>query len=69
MWFFILYLVLGVYILNFSLSRLELGFLGFITIPEILTSINYWAVLFGALVLIFECFKFLKKGHSERHNN
>lgn len=50
---FILYVLLGVYLLNVGLQ--------FVNLPEFLLKLNKWIVVIGGGLLIFESLKFLKQ--------
>ncbi len=50
---FILYVLLGVYLLNVGLQ--------FVNLPEFLLKLNKWIVVVGGGLLIFESLKFLKQ--------
>lgn len=50
---FVLYALLGVYLLNVGLQ--------FVNLPEFLLKANKWIVIIGGGLLIFESFKFLKQ--------
>ena len=49
---FLVYLVFGLYFLNLSL--------GFIVLPEILTKIDKWILLIGAVLIIIGAINYLR---------
>jgi hypothetical protein len=49
--FFIIYLLLGLYFLNFGLN--------FVKIPEAFSKINNWIIFAGGVLLIFGAIRFL----------
>ena len=49
---FLVYLVFGLYFLNLSL--------GFIVLPEILTKIDKWIILIGAVLIIIGAINYLR---------
>ena len=49
--FFLLYLVLGLYLLNYRI--------GYIKIPEVLSGWDKWIIFAGGVLLILGSFKFL----------
>ncbi|MGY4884623.1 MAG: hypothetical protein ACP5NZ_03535 [Nanobdellota archaeon] len=52
LFFFILYLLLGVYFLNSGLN--------FINMPDFLTNIDRWIVFVGGIFLVFGAINFLR---------
>ena len=49
---FLVYLVFGLYFLNLSL--------GFVALPEILTKIDKWIILIGAVLIIIGAINYLR---------
>ncbi len=58
LFFFILYLVLGAYFLNFGLN--------FIKLPEVATNINRWIIFAGGVLLIFGGINYLRANRYNR---
>jgi len=50
--FFLLYLALGLYFLNFGIQ--------FIKIPEIVSNVNRWIIFAGGVLLIFGAINFIR---------
>jgi len=49
---FLVYLVFGLYFLNYSL--------GFVALPEILSKIDKWIILIGAILIIVGAINYLR---------
>ena len=49
---FLVYLVFGLYFLNFAL--------GFVALPEILSKIDKWIILIGAILIIVGAINYLR---------
>lgn len=53
-WLFVLYLIVGVYLVNLTPFA-------FITIPDSIADFNKWIILAGAIMIILDSFRFLRK--------
>jgi len=56
---FLLYLVLGLYFLNFPI--------GYIEIPEYITTFNNWIIFAGGIFIIFGGINFLRVSNKKKH--
>ena len=60
LFFFVLYLVIGAYFLNFGLN--------FIKLPEIAANINRWIIFAGVILLIIGGVNYLRANRASRYN-
>ncbi|MBP6856889.1 hypothetical protein KBC25_00515 [Candidatus Pacearchaeota archaeon] len=60
LFFFVLYLVIGAYFLNFGLN--------FIKLPEISANINKWIIFAGGVLLIIGAINYLRANRASRYN-
>ncbi|MFH1325642.1 MAG: hypothetical protein ABIH49_02640 [archaeon] len=52
-WIFLLYLVFGLYFLNFPFNL--------IAVPEVISQYNSWIIFLGGILIIFSSFGYLRK--------
>ncbi|MFB6246300.1 MAG: hypothetical protein ABEI74_01770 [Candidatus Pacearchaeota archaeon] len=60
LWLFILYLAVGVYLLNMQMTPFS-----FFAMPDFFEDVNKWVVLAASVLLILNSFKFLRKKPAE----